>query len=123
MTTTRYLFLYRSPSAPASREPRPAPSPAEMQEAMAHFNAWRAKFQDEIVDMGDKLTKVGSVCRATGVTDGPYVEGKEVIGGYMMVETTSLERAVQIAQEGPMLKQPGASVEIRALAGMSQKMK
>lgn len=116
MTKTRYLFLYRSPTD----APRRSPSPAEMQDAMAEFNAWRAKFQDEIVDMGDKLTPVGAVFRPTGVTDGPYIEGKEVIAGYMLVETTSLERAIQIAKEGPMAKH-GGSVEIRALGGYAQK--
>lgn len=114
---TKYLFLYRSPTD----APRQAPSPAQMQEAMAQFNAWREKFKEEIVDMGDGLTGVGAVCRSTGVTDGPYIEGKEVIGGYMIVQAESLERALQVAQEGPMAGQPGASVEVRALAGMSAK--
>jgi hypothetical protein len=117
IVTTKYLLLYRSPTD----APRRSPSPAEMQEAMARWNAWKTKFEDEIVDMGDGLTPVGAVCRATGVTDGPYIEGKEVIGGYMLVATSSLERAIQIAKEGPMTQQPGASVEIRALAGRSQK--
>jgi hypothetical protein len=39
----------------------------------------------------------------------------------MLVATESLERAVQIAGEGPMAKHAGGSVEIRALAGRSQK--
>jgi hypothetical protein len=87
-----------------------------MQDAMAQWNAWKTKFEKEIIDMGDGLTRVGAVCRSTGVSDGPYIEGKEVIGGYMLVETETLERAIQIAREGPMAQQPGASVEIRALA-------
>jgi hypothetical protein len=116
-TTTRYLFLLRS----ATDAPRSKPSPAEMERMMAEFNAWKTKFKDEIVDMGDKLTPVGAVCRSSGVTDGPYIEGKEVIGGYMIVEASSLERALQIAKEGPMTNQPGASVEVRALAGLSKK--
>jgi hypothetical protein len=117
MTTSKYLLLYRSPTD-ATRQ---MPSPAEMQQAMADWNAWKTKFQNEILDMGDGLTSVGAVCRSTGVTDGPYIEGKEVIGGYMLVETSSLDGAVQIAKEGPMMKTPGASVEIRALAGRAQK--
>ena len=115
--TTKYLFLYRSPTD----APRPTPSPAEMQQAMVEWNAWKTKFQDEIIDMGDALTPAGAVCRSASVTDGPYIEGKEVIGGYMLVATSSLERAIQIAKEGPMAKNPGASVEIRALSGRAQK--
>ncbi len=115
VTTTRYMFLYRSPTV----APRKAPSPAEMERVMAEFRAWKAKFRDEIVDMGDALTPAGAVCRSDGLTDGPYIEGKEVIGGYMIVATSSLERAIQIAKEGPMTANPGASVEVRALAGRS----
>jgi hypothetical protein len=114
---TRYLLLYRSPH----EAPRSRPSPEEMQQAMAEWKAWKEKFEREIIDMGDGLTREGAVCRAAGVSDGPYIEGKEVIGGYMLVETETLERAILIAKEGPMTKQPGASVEIRALAGRSQK--
>ena len=93
VTTTRYMFLYRSPTV----APRKAPSPAEMERVMAEFRAWKAKFRDEIVDMGDALTPAGAVCRSDGVTDGPYIEGKEVIGGYMIVATSSLERAIQLS--------------------------
>jgi hypothetical protein len=117
VTTTKYLLLYRSPID----APRRAPSSEEMQAAMAQWQAWRTKFQDEIVDLGDGLTPVGAVCRSTGITDGPYTESKEMIGGYMLVETSSLERAIEIAKEGPMTSQPGASVEVRALAGRAQK--
>lgn len=115
--TTKYLFLLRS-STEAPR-PQQKPSPAEMQAAMEQWNAWRTKFKDEIVDMGDQLTQVGAVCSSTAVTDGPYVEGKEVIGGYMIVATSSLDRAIQIAKEGPMAQAPGVTIEIRALAGRS----
>jgi len=118
MTTSKYLLLYRSP---IDGPPRKPPTPADMEAAMAHWKAWKEKFKDEIVDMGDGLTRVGAVCRASGVTDGPYVEAKEIIGGYMIVATESLERAIQIAKEGPMSQSPGASVEIRALAGKSAK--
>jgi hypothetical protein len=115
--TTKYLFLLRSST---DGPPRPAkPSPAEMQAAMEQWNAWKTKFKDEIVDMGDQLTRVGAVCSSTAITDGPYTEGKEVIGGYMIVATSSLERAIQIAKEGPMTQAPGVTIEIRALAGRS----
>ncbi|MFO0734488.1 MAG: YciI family protein [Labilithrix sp.] len=113
--STKYLLLYRSPVGTS----RPRPSPAEMQEMMEQFQAWRSKFATEIVDIGDGLLPGGSVCRAEGVTDGPFVEGKEVIGGYMIVEAPTLERAIEVAKEGPMMRGPGASIEIRALAGRS----
>src|SRR5260370_41614156 len=63
-TTTRYLFLYRSPTD----APRRTPSPAEMEQAMAEWKAWKANVQDEIVDMGGALDPAGAVCRAAGGT-------------------------------------------------------
>lgn len=109
---TKYLFLYRTPKDTQ----RKVPSPAEMQEMMGKFNAWRAKFAAEIADIGDGLSDKGAVVRPSGVTDGPYIEGKEVIGGYMMVATETLEHAIQICKEMPMM-QPDAVIEIRALQG------
>ena len=46
------------------------------------------------------------------MTDGPYVEGKEVVGGWSFIEAESLERALEIAREVPMFK----SVELVELA-------
>lgn len=59
--------------------------PAQMQEMFASFNAWREKFKDQIVDLGGKLKGGGKILTTSGVTDGPFVEMKEVIGGYMVV--------------------------------------
>ena len=91
MPTTRYLLLYRS----NKDAPRQTPSPAEMEQAMAEWNAWKTKFQDEIIDMGDGLTPVGAVCRSTGVTDGPYIEGKEHIGGFTVIKAPDLDAALE----------------------------
>ena len=56
MPSQKYLFLHRSP--PDNQQP---PSPAQMQEMFAAFNAWKEKFKDNIVDMGDKLKPGGKV--------------------------------------------------------------
>ncbi len=47
---TKYLCIQRSQPGKGK-----APSPAQMEEMYAKFNAWREKFQDNIVDMGGKL--------------------------------------------------------------------
>src|SRR2546423_6142212 len=39
----------------------------------------------------------GKVVRASGVTDGPFTEAKELVGGFMIVAAESYERAVQVA--------------------------
>jgi hypothetical protein len=109
----RYLLIQRS--APGAKmEP---PSPAQMQEMYAVFSAWKEKFKDRIVDMGGKLLPGGKLVTATGVTDGPFVEAKEIVGGYMVVAAESYEAALEVAREGPGLMMPGSSIEIRELAG------
>lgn len=50
-----------------------------------------------------------------GVTDGPFVETKEVIGGYMIIAADSLEEAIQVVRESPGVGMPGSSVEIREI--------
>jgi hypothetical protein len=106
----KYLFLQRS-------EPRPPqqPSPAQMQEMYATFNAWKEKFKDNILDMGGPLKPGGKVVTASGATDGPFVEAKEIVGGYMLVSAESFDRALEVARESPGVMMPGSSVEIREI--------
>jgi hypothetical protein len=111
MPTQKYLLIQRS--APGKKEP---PSPAQMQEMYAVFSAWKEKFKANIVDMGGKLKPGGKIASAAGVTDGPFIEAKEIIGGYMVVEAESYEQVLQIAKEGPGMVMPGSSVEIREIA-------
>ena len=80
-----------------------------MEEMYAKFNAWREKFQENIVDMGGKLS-AGKVVTSDGATDGPFVEAKEVVGGYMIVSADSMEEAVEVARQSPGVAMPGSSV-------------
>lgn len=110
----KYLFLQRS--VPGT-SPQP-PSPAQMQEMFAAFNAWKDKFKDHIVDMGGKLKPGGTVVTTSGATDGPFVEAKEVVGGYMLVSAESFERALEVARASPGVMVPGSSVEVREIQEM-----
>jgi hypothetical protein len=47
--------------------------------------------------------------------DGPFVEAKEVIGGFMIISADSLEEAAEIARECPGVVSPGSSVEVREI--------
>ena len=116
MPSQRYLFLHRSAASQEQKPSQQQPSPAEMQQMYAAFNAWKEKFKANIVDMGDKLKPGGKVVTASGVTDGAFVEAKEVVGGFMIVTAESWERAIEVAKEMPMLM-PGARIEIREMAG------
>ncbi len=110
MSKTNYLCIQRS--QPGKSE---APSPSRMEEMYAKFNAWKETFQENIVDMGGKLSGGGKIVTSEGVTDGPFVEAKEVIGGYMIVSAESMEEAVEVARQSPGVAMPGSSVEIREI--------
>lgn len=112
MAIQKYLFVQRS--QPGKRQ---QPSAAQMQEMYAAFNAWKEKFAANIVDMGGKLKPGGKILTASGVTDGPFIEAKEIIGGFMIVAAESYERALEVAKECPGVVGPGSSVEIREIAG------
>jgi hypothetical protein len=106
----KYLFLQRSAPGQSQR-----PSPAQMQEMFAVFNAWKEKFKDNILDMGGKLGPSGKVLTTSGVMDGPFVEAKEIVGGYMIVAADSYEQAMEVAKEGPGMVMPGTRIEIREI--------
>lgn len=80
----------------------------------AKFNAWKEKFQKNIVDLGGRLGG-GSVVTSESATDGPFVESKEVVGGFMIVMADSLAQAIQVARECPGVVMPGSSVEVREI--------
>lgn len=64
------------------------PSPADAQEMYARFGAWQARFEKNLVDMGGRLGD-GRLVTA-GDADGPFVEVKELVGGYMIVEVVEI---------------------------------
>ncbi len=107
----KYLCIQRSQPGKGEK-----PSPAQMEEMYAQFNAWKVKFQDNIIDMGGKLNGGGKIVTSEGATDGPFVEAKEVIGGYMIVSAESMEEAVEVARQSPGVTMPGSSVEVREIS-------
>jgi hypothetical protein len=111
MSKKKFLCVHRSPAD----APRSKPSAEEMQAAMAKWQTWKAQYDAELLDMGAKLQPGGAVFRSGAVTDGPFIEGKEVLGGFMILETTSLERAVEIVKAMP-IQVANASIEIREMA-------
>jgi hypothetical protein len=111
MPTQKYLLFLRS--VPGQQEP---PSPAQMHEMYAAFDAWKDKFKAQIVDMGGKLKPGGKILTTSGVTDGPFAEAKEIVGGYMVVAAENYDRALDVARECPGVVRPGSSVEIREIA-------
>jgi hypothetical protein len=109
----KYLCLQRS--VPGGGEQSQKPSPAEMQAMYAQFNAWREKFQANLTDLGGRLGR-GQVVTAEP-PDGPFVEVKELVGGYMIVSAANLEEAIAVASACPGLLRPGSGVEVIEILG------
>jgi hypothetical protein len=63
---------------------------------------------------GSRLANRGKLVSRTAVTDGPFSESKELIGGYWFVLADTLEEAAAIAAENPCLAF-GLTLEVRAL--------
>jgi hypothetical protein len=103
----KYLCLQRSLPGAATGQP----SPAQMQAMYAKFNEWREKFQQNLVDLGGKLG-AGKIAVPEPAPDGPLVEVKEIVGGYMIVSAQNLDEAIQVARECPGLVRPGSGVEV-----------
>lgn len=115
MSTHKYLCMYRgSPSGTSQTKP----SPAQMQEMFSAFNEWKEKFKASILDMGSKLKSSGKVVTATGVTDGPFAEAKEMVAGFMVIAADDYDCAVAVVQAMPGMQSPGACVEIREMGSV-----
>ena len=95
----------------------PNMSPAEMQAIVQRYVAWRAKVQKNGSSiMGHKLhDKQGRVLTGNGgglkITDGPYAEAREVLGGLFVIEAASYDEVVELTRDCPHLD--FGSIEIR----------
>jgi len=105
----KYLCLQRS--LPGGDKDADKPSPAQMQAMYAKFNEWREKFQKNLADMGGRLG-AGRLVTTQPPPDGPLVEVKELVGGYMIVTAAKIEEAIAVARECPGLVRPGSGVEV-----------
>lgn len=83
----------------------------------AQWRAWKEKFKNQVVDVGDGLKHTGRVLKAGQVTDGPFPEAKEIVGGYSIVAAESYDHALEVAKECPITLMPGGSIEIREMMG------
>ncbi len=112
MSKKNYFCILRSPAGNCEQ---PA-SPSDMEAMYAKYQAWQEKFSTNIVDMGGKLKDSGAVVSQSEVKDGPYVEAKELIGGYMTLAAESMEEAIAVIKGSPMVMNPDVSIEIREIA-------
>jgi hypothetical protein len=93
-------------------------SPEQMQKVIEKYMAWGNKLRETgLMHAGDKLTdEPGKILRASNgnvrVTDGPYSETKEVLGGYYIIEAASYEQAIERSRDCPHLEY-GGTIEVR----------
>ena len=108
--STQYLLLLHQPGS------GPGPTPEELQKIMARFGTWmEGLYAKGIVAGTNGLEPTGKVLREPGgavITDGPYAEAKEIVGGYLLINAASLDEAVAIARGCPGLDHRLA-VEVR----------
>lgn len=90
-------------------------SPQEIQSIAAKWREWAGgiQAQGKLASSGQRLAAEGKVLKPGGVvTDGPFAEIRERLGGFIVVRASNLEEATTLAHGCPVLES-GGSVEIR----------
>jgi hypothetical protein len=108
------LLLHENPSAFAGL------GAEEMRTVIGKYVAWGEKLRSDgkfvsshkLKEEGGRHMIAGE--RGTLVTDGPFAEAKEVLGGYFIVEASSYDEAVEIARGCPHLDY-GGRIEVRQI--------
>ena len=114
----KFLFIYRGRGDAMAKM-----TPEEMQESMQKWEKWIGEGMQKgwMLDPGDALTPEGCVVNAKKVvTDGPFVESKEIVGGFSIVQADTVKAAAEFAKGCPGLL-TGGLVEVRCLAGYTAK--
>lgn len=91
-------------------------SPEQMQTHMGKWMGWIDKLnKTEQYVAGEPLLPGGKLVSGNGgktVTDGPYTEGKEVVGGFFIIKAKDMNEAVSISKDCPDFEL-GGSVQVR----------
>jgi len=110
---SEYLFLYRGGSRPTS--------PQDAQTVMQQWMTWLQDLakRGHVKDQGQPLEPVGKV--VTGkekmITDGPFAETKDLVGGYTLISARDLDEAAELSKGCPIFDRGGA-VEVRPIMKM-----
>ena len=103
---SEFVFLYRGGERGRS------PELAQQIMQMAWFKDMAGK--GHVKDQGQPLERSGKLVKGKQktVTDGPFAEAKDVVGGYTLIEARDLTQAVELSKGCPILEVDGA-VEVR----------
>lgn len=109
-----FMLLFRGGEAKTK-------SPEEMQQIVQRYIAWVQQLRTQgKFKAGDELQPNGHIVssRNGSLTDGPYIETKDAVGGYFLIEASGYDEAVAIAKASPNLEN-GGTVEVRQISDYS----
>ena len=110
---SEFVYLYRGGES--------GRSPERAQQMMQKWMAWFKDLAEKghIKDRGQPLERAGKLVagKHKTVTDGPFAEAKDVVGGYTLIEASNLEQAVELSKGCPIFEFDGA-VEVRPVMKM-----
>jgi hypothetical protein len=111
---SEFVYLYRGGES--------GRSPETIQQIMQKWMSWLKDLADKghIKNQGQPLEPSGKLVRGRqkAVTDGPFPEAKDVVGGYTLVEARDLDQAVELSKGCPIFETDG-SVEVRPVMKMN----
>ena len=109
-----FLYLFRGGEAGTNM------TPDQMQKHMEKWGAWIKQFNAKGVYVaGDPLEPGGKLVKGKKktVTDGPFAEAKDLVGGYIIVKAKDLKEATEWSKGCPIFASDGA-VEVRPVREM-----
>src|SRR5215813_1854316 len=114
-----YVLLYRS--TPEAHDEAMG-SPEKTEKSLVKWRAWLQDMTEKghLKSVGLPLERKGAVVgggRRQSVTDGPYTETKELVGGFSIIVARDLDHATEIASGCPILER-GGSVEVRPVMSL-----
>ena len=105
---SQYLYLYRN-DAQADRAWQQ--SPEAIQKSMEKWGAWMKSLGEKghMKDVGNPLEPGGKLVKGKdkAVTDGPFAEAKDIVGGYTIVEAKDLAQAAELSKGCPIFEAGG----------------
>jgi len=110
---SEFLYLYHGGEA--------GRAPEKMQEMMQKWMSWMKDLAEKghVKDKGNRLEFTGKLVKGKNkaVTDGPFAESKDIIGGYTIIEARDLGQAAELSKGCPIFEVDGF-VEVRPIQKM-----
>lgn len=94
---------------------------AEQQAHMQRWGEWLGKLQNQgVLIKADPLGQEGKTMAGTQkvISDGPFAESKEIVGGYMFAKANTLDEMLEYCKGCPIFELQSANVEVRPIMQM-----